>query len=152
MAFAQKCNQKDGPTTLEKALYIDEATLKKYPEEEKMQLNDIVINSTGTGTLGRVGIFDCSIPDGVVAVYPDSHVSSVRINPQLFAKYFYYFVKNKQSYLEEMGEGSTNQKELKIDTIANLIVPLPPLAEQKRIVEKIENAFAKLDQIAEQLA
>ena len=152
MAFAQKCNQKDGPTTLEKALYIDETTLKKYPEEEKMQLNDIVINSTGTGTLGRVGIFDCSIPDGVVAVYPDSHVSSVRINPQLFAKYFYYFVKNKQSYLEEMGEGSTNQKELKIDTISNLIVPLPPLAEQKRIVEKIENAFAKLDQIAEQLA
>ena len=51
-----------------------------------------------------------------------------------------------------MGEGSTNQKELKIDTIANLIVPLPPLAEQKRIVEKIENAFAKLDFIAEQLA
>ena len=152
MAFAQKCNQKEGPTTLEKALYIDESTLKKYSEEEKMQFNDIVINSTGTGTLGRVGIFNCKIPDDVVAVYPDSHVSSVRINPSLFAKYFYYFVKNKQNYLEEMGEGSTNQKELKIDTIANLIVPLPPLAEQKRIVEKIENAFAKLDFIAEQLA
>lgn len=151
MAFAQKCNQKDGPTTLEKALYIDEATLKKYPEEEKMQVNDIVINSTGTGTLGRVGIFDCSIPDGVVAVYPDSHVSSVRINPQLFAKYFYYFVKNKQSYLEEMGEGSTNQKELKIDTISNLIVPLPPLSEQKRIVEKIEKLYSFLDKIAENL-
>ena len=152
MAFAQKCNQKEGPTTLEKALYIDESTLKKYSEEEKMQFNDIVINSTGTGTLGRVGIFNCKIPDDVVAVYPDSHVSSVRINPSLFAKYFYYFVKNKQNYLEEMGEGSTNQKELKIDTIANLIVPLPPLAEQKRIVEKIDNAFAKLDFIAEQLA
>ena len=152
MAFAQKCNQKEGPATLEKALYIDESTLKKYSEEEKMQFNDIVINSTGTGTLGRVGIFNCKIPDDVVAVYPDSHVSSVRINPSLFAKYFYYFVKNKQNYLEEMGEGSTNQKELKIDTIANLIVPLPPLAEQKRIVEKIENAFAKLDFIAEQLA
>ena len=152
MAFAQKCNQKEGPTTLEKALYIDESTLKKYSEEEKMQFNDIVINSTGTGTLGRVGIFNCKIPDDVVAVYPDSHVSSVRINPSLFAKYFYYFVKNKQNYLEEMGEGSTNQKELKIDTIANLIVPLPPLAEQKRIVEKIENAFATLDFIAEQLA
>ena len=151
MAFAQKCNQKEGPTTLEKALYIDESTLKKYPDEEKMQFNDIVINSTGTGTLGRVGVFNCKVPDDVVAVYPDSHVSSVRINSLLYAKYFYYFVKNKQSYLEEMGEGSTNQKELKIDTIANLIVPLPPLDEQKRIVEKIENAFAKLDSIAKQL-
>lgn len=94
-----------------------------------MQFNDIVINSTGTGTLGRVGIFDYKILDDVTAVYPDSHVSSVRINQKLFAKYFYYFVKNRQCYLEEMGEGSTNQKELKIDTIANLIVPLPPLSE-----------------------
>ena len=151
MAFAQKCNQKDGPTTLEKALYIDESTLKKYPEEEKMQFNDIVINSTGTGTLGRVGIFDCNIPDDVVAVYPDSHVSSVRINSELFVKYFYYFIKNKQSYLEEMGEGSTNQKELKIDTIANLIVPLPPISEQKRIVSKIEELFEALDKIQSNL-
>ena len=132
-------------------MYREESTLKKYPDEEKMQFNDIVINSTGTGTLGRVGVFNCKVPDDVVAVYPDSHVSSVRINSLLYAKYFYYFVKNKQSYLEEMGEGSTNQKELKIDTIANLIVPLPPLDEQKRIVEKIENAFAKLDSIVKQL-
>ena len=147
MAFAQKCNQKDGPTTLEKALYIDESTLRKYPEEEKMQFNDIVINSTGTGTLGRVGIFDCNIPDDIVAVYPDSHVSSIRINPELFAKYFYYFVKSKQSYLETMGEGSTNQKELKIDTIANLTVSLPPLTEQKLIVEEIEKIFNLIDSI-----
>ena len=151
MAFAQKCNQKDGPTTLEKALYIDESTLRKYPEEEKMQFNDIVINSTGTGTLGRVGIFDCNIPDDIAAVYPDSHVSSVRINSELFAKYFYYFVKSKQSYLETMGEGSTNQKELKIDTIANLIVSLPPISEQKRIVSKIEELFEALDQIQNNL-
>ena len=151
MAFAQKCNQKDGPTTLEKALYIDESTLKKYAEEEKMQFNDIVINSTGTGTLGRVGIFDCNIPDDIVAVYPDSHVSSVRINSELFAKYFYYFVKSKQSYLETMGEGSTNQKELKIDTIANLKVPLPPISEQKRIVSKIEELFEALDKIQSNL-
>lgn len=147
MAFAQKCNQKDGPTTLEKALYIDESTLRKYPEEEKMQFNDIVINSTGTGTLGRVGIFDCNIPDDIVAVYPDSHVSSIRINPELFAKYFYYFVKSKQSYLETMGEGSTNQKELKIDTIANLTVSLPPISEQKLIVAEIEKIFNLIDSI-----
>lgn len=38
------------------------------------------------------------------------------------------------------------------DIFKSFLFPLPPLAEQKRIVEKIENAFAKLDQIAEQLA
>ena len=41
---------------------------------------------------------------------------------------------------------------LDVDTIKQQYIPLPPLAEQKRIVEKIENAFAKLDQISEQLA
>ena len=66
-------------------------------------------------------------------------------------KYFYYFVKSKQSYLETMGEGSTNQKELKIDTIANLIVSLPPISEQKRIVSKIEELFEALDQIQNNL-
>ena len=147
MAFAQKCNQKDGPTSLDKALYIDETTLKKYPEEEKMQFNDIVINSTGTGTLGRVGIFNCSIPNDVNAVYPDSHVTTVRILPEIDKLYCYYFIKTKQSYLETMGEGSTNQKELKPDTISSLYFPLPPYPEQKRIVSKIEELFSSLETI-----
>ena len=151
MAFAQKCNQKDGPTSLDKALYIDETTLKKYPEEEKMQFNDIVINSTGTGTLGRVGIFNCSIPNDVNAVYPDSHVTTVRILPEIDKLYCYYFIKNKQSYLETMGEGSTNQKELKPDTISSLCFPLPPYPEQKRIVFKIEELFSSLETIVSNL-
>ena len=147
IAFAQKCNQKDGPTSLEKALYIDETTLKKYPEEEKMQFNDIVINSTGTGTLGRVGIFNCNIPDNITAVYPDSHVTTVRILPEINKLYCYYFIKTKQSYLETMGEGSTNQKELKPDTISSLCFPLPPYPEQKRIVSKIVELFSSLETI-----
>ena len=151
MAFAQKCNQKDGPTSLDKALYIDETTLKKYPEEEKMQFNDIVINSTGTGTLGRVGIFNCSIPNDVNAVYPDSHVTTVRILPEIDKLYCYYFIKNKQSYLETMGEGSTNQKELKPDTISSLYFPLPPFSEQLRIVSKIEELFSSLETIVSNL-
>lgn len=151
MAFAQKCNQKDGTTSLEKALYIDESTLKKYPEEEKMQFNDIVINSTGTGTLGRVGIFNCSIPDDVNAVYPDSHVTTVRILPKIDKLYCYYFIKIKQSYLETMGEGSTNQKELKPDSISNLFFPLPSYPEQQRIVSKIEELFSYLDTISSNL-
>lgn len=36
-----------------------------------------------------------------------------------------------------MGEGSTNQKELKPISLINLRIPIPPLEEQKRIVNKI---------------
>ncbi|MBQ8775928.1 MAG: restriction endonuclease subunit S [Treponema sp.] len=145
MAFAQKCNQKGGPTSLDKALYIDESTLKKYPDTEKLQFNDTVINSTGTGTLGRVGLFNCTIPQNVNAVYPDSHVTTVRTLQNINKIYTFYFIKNSQPYLESMGEGSTNQKELKPDTINNMFFPLPPLNEQQLIVAEIEKIFAQID-------
>ena len=50
-----------------------------------------------------------------------------------------------------MGEGSTNQKELKPDTISSLYFPLPPYPEQKRIVSKIEELFRNLDTISSNL-
>ena len=147
LVFAQKCNQKDGPVSLEKALYLDESTLNKYPKEEFLQKGDVVINSTGTGTLGRVGFFNVDVPQNIKGIVPDSHVTTIRsvyVNPY----YLYCFLKNKQTYLEENGEGSTNQKELKPHTIYDLEFPLPPLAEQKRIVDKIEEIFASLDEIS----
>ena len=147
LVFAQKCNQKDGPVSLEKALYLDESTLNKYPKEEFLQKGDVIINSTGTGTLGRVGYFNVDLPHNIKGIVPDSHVTTIRsvyVNPY----YLYCFLKNKQTYLEENGEGSTNQKELKPHTIYDLEFPLPPLAEQKRIVDKIEEIFASLDEIS----
>ena len=147
LVFAQKCNQKDGPVSLEKALYLDESTLSKYPKEEFLQKGDVIINSTGTGTLGRVGYFNTELPQGIKGIVPDSHVTTIR-SSVVNSKYLYCFLKNKQSYLEKNGEGSTNQKELKPHTISDLEFPLPPLAEQKRIVDKIEEIFASLNEIS----
>ena len=147
LVFAQKCNQKDGPVSLEKALYLDESTLNKYPKEEFLQKGDVIINSTGTGTLGRVGHFNVDLPQGIKGIVPDSHVTTIR-SSVVNSNYLYSYLKNKQSYLEKNGEGSTNQKELKPHTIYDLEFPLPPLAEQKRIVNKIEEIFASLDEIS----
>lgn len=147
LVFAQKCNQKDGPVSLEKALYLDESTLNKYPKEEFLQKGDVIINSTGTGTLGRVGHFNVDLPQGIKGIVPDSHVTTIR-SSVVNSNYLYSYLKNKQSYLEKNGEGSTNQKELKPHTIYDLEFPLPPLAEQKRIVNKIEEIFALLDEIS----
>ena len=147
LVFAQKCNQKDGPVSLEKALYLDESTLNKYPKEEFLQKGDVIINSTGTGTLGRVGHFNVDLPQGIKGIVPDSHVTTIR-SSVVNSNYLYSYLKNKQSYLEKNGEGSTNQKELKPHTIYDLEFPLPPLAEQKRIVNKIDEIFASLDEIS----
>ena len=135
--FAQKCNTKYDDINMELALYLDESTLVKYPNDEYMQDKDTVINSTGTGTLGRVGIYRRTDNRREMPVVPDSHVTVIRANNEISAEYIYHFLKAYQQELEKLGEGSTNQKELKPLTLKNLIVALPPYAEQERIGNRI---------------
>lgn len=136
--FAQKCNLKSGGINMALAKFFDEDKLIKYREEDYLQDFDIVINSTGTGTLGRVGIFKDTDRIDEMSVVPDSHITVVRLSDLVDKQYVYYVVKMYQSYLEDKGVGSTNQKELKPGIIMGLNIPLPPLAEQKRIVNKLK--------------
>ena len=138
IAFAQKCNTKTGNIDLSLAQFIDEIVLSKYDDYEFLKNNDIIINSTGTGTMGRVGIFKSTDNPNKFAILPDSHVTTIRVNNITFYYYVYYCLKNLQSFFEKSGDGSTKQKELKPDIIRKVLIPLPPLAEQKRIVAKIE--------------
>lgn len=145
IAFAQKCNTKKGYIDLDLAKYI-ESKKAETQADIYLKLGDIVINSTGTGTLGRVGLFNVEYPENIIGVVPDSHVATVRLL-SIYPEYAYYFLRTCQAYLESLGEGGTNQKELKPSSIAELLFPLPPLAEQQRIVEKIEELFAEIDKL-----
>lgn len=147
--FAQKCNQKDGKISLEKAQFLNPEYGEKIDESEFLQDNDIIVNSTGTGTLGRVGLFKLSFVVPYDRVLPDSHITTIRTIKHIIPEYVYYYLKYKQEYLELQGVGSTNQKELRPETLANLKIPLSPLAEQQRIVDRIESIFAKLDEAKE---
>ncbi len=136
--FAQKCNVKAGGINLKLAKHIDMSTLDKYPESEYLVDGDIVINSTGNGTLGRIGIFrDFDRIDNCIIV-PDSHVTVVRINPQICIEYILAALKAYQPFLEGLGEGSTNQTELKPITVSNLLIPVPPYQEQERIAYNLK--------------
>lgn len=117
---------------MELAQFLSEKVLDKYPKDEFLLYGDIVINSTGTGTLGRVGCYDIA-NDNVV---PDSHITTIRPSDEIDKQYVYTYLKSMQSVLEKSGEGSTNQKELKPDTIKQLIVPIPSLKEQQKIIQK----------------
>lgn len=145
--FAQKCNVKTGGINMGLAKYLDERKLGKYPDTEFMQNGDIVINSTGGGTMGRVGLFEDTDRENNMRIVPDSHVTTIRSNAFVYYKYLFYVLKNYQGYLETQGEGSTNQTELKPAVIMNLLIPLPPLAEQKRIVAKIEELLPLCDRL-----
>ncbi len=145
LVFAQKCNVKSGGINLSLAKLLDENMLSKYPNDEFMEDFDIIVNSTGTGTLGRIGIFRNSDNFLNKKIVPDSHVTIVRTGVNFSSEFLYYCMKYYQPILEEKGEGSTNQKELKPKTIKDLYIPVPPLKEQQRIVGKIEALFPYIE-------
>ena len=149
LVFAQKCNTKRGIIDLSIALYLDELKLGKYPEEEFMLDKDIVINSTGGGTMGRVGFYRNSDNPDSIPIVPDSHVTTVRTTKNICAEYIFHVIKTYQPYMEKQGSGSTNQTELNAAVIRALCIPLPPLAEQKRIVAKIEEMLPLIDRYEE---
>lgn len=148
LSFAQKCNQKTGIINIGLALWIDDSTVSRYDEDEYMRDGDIVINSTGTGTLGRVGIYHSSDNPSGIPMVPDSHVTVVRTAESIVPQYVFFCLKAMQSELEKLGEGSTNQKELKPLTMQHLRIPVPPRSEQDRIVSailKIERKFGFIE-------
>ena len=136
---AQKCNQWSG-FSIDKAQFIDPDTLSSYGEERILQDGDLMWNSTGLGTLGRMVIYWSSLNPYELAV-ADSHVTVIRamkkfVMPQYL---YYYFTSNTvQSVIEDKSDGSTKQKELATATVKTYLVPIPPLMEQDRIISKIK--------------
>ena len=151
--FAQKCNLKEGGISLEKAQFLDPATLKRWPEEYKLQTGDILVNSTGTGTVGRTRLFDSSYLGDYPFVVPDSHVSVIRTYNDIDSGFIFSIMSSPwiQSYLEDNLAGSTNQKELYISVLQNIDIPLPPINEQSKIALKVSELFEGLDKIQTEL-
>ena len=151
LVFAQKCNTKYSGIDIGLALHLDESTLGKYPNDEYIQDGDVVINSTGTGTLGRIGFYRTADNHTGFPIVPDSHVTVVRGFRSIQPFYLYTIMKANQSELEKKGEGSTNQKELKPLTLKEMLIPIPPYAEQERISDAITAAFSTMSAIEDSL-
>ena len=152
LVFAQKCNNKHNGIDIDLALYLDESILGRYPADEYMQDGDIVVNSTGTGTLGRVGFYRTSDNNIGLPIVPDSHVTVIRGVSSIHAFYLYAFMKANQRELEKKGEGSTNQKELKPLTLKEMLVPIPPFSEQKQIEIAVSEALSLIGTIEKSLS
>lgn len=147
LSFAQKCNTKYDGIQMSLAKYLDESTLKRYTEEDAVIDGDTIINSTGHGTLGRVGFFTDSNNPNHLTIYPDSHVTVVRPSRNCDSRFIHLYIKTQQSWFEAKGEGSTNQTELKPAIIKSIVIPLPPLPEQQRIVARVDALMKEIDKL-----
>jgi len=146
---AQKCNQPWG-FTMEQAKFIDPDTIASYGKERFLQVDDLLWNSTGLGTVGRVAIYD-PLKNPYKLAVADSHVTVIRLfKNSVLSRFVFSYIKSSavQSKMDSMVSGSTKQKELATETVRNLVVPLPPFAEQTRIVEKLDVLLSEVDELA----
>jgi len=112
--------------------------LKKVPKERFVEKGDVLVNSTGTGTLGRVAQIR-SEPKEYTTV--DTHITILRPKKNiLFEDFFGYMVISIESLLQESGAGTSGQTELSRTTVQNDFLVCYPesLPEQRAIVEKLD--------------
>jgi type I restriction enzyme S subunit len=106
---------------------------KNVPPEKMARFGDVLINSTGVGTLGRVA----QVYQELKSYTVDSHVSIVRPDNNVSIDYFGISLMNLQSHFEGMGAGSTGQTELSRQRIDNTRLLLPPRNVQDHFSEVV---------------
>lgn len=136
----QKCIR-DWRVSLKDARFTD-TEAKRVHDDRILRDNDILVNSTGQGTLGRVAQFlELDKPATV-----DSHITIVRPTPDLvFPEYLGYVLKGRQNEIELLAEGSTGQTELSKLKLANLSIDLPSLSQQKKIADILGSLDEKIE-------
>ena len=87
----------------------------------QIEVGDILVNSTGVGTLGRVAQVLALVEETIV----DSHVTVVRAGEKLSWPYLGQWMVRQQPNIKVMGEGSTGQTELARSKLAALPILVP---------------------------
>ncbi|HFL3828656.1 TPA: restriction endonuclease subunit S, partial [Clostridioides difficile] len=118
---------------------VHESQLRRSIGEE----NDLLISIAGT--LGRVAILKkehlpCNMNQAICFV----RVFYEKVNVD-YLKYIISSLNIQKSMISKTK--TTAQPNLTLEIITDLIIPLPPLAEQKRIVEKVDQLFALIDEL-----
>lgn len=149
---SQKCVQWSG-FDLSPARYVAEDSLKTYGKERFLQEGDLLWNSTGTGTAGRITIYDLSEEIRAVA---DSHVTVIRL-AKFLPRYIWCVIASPwvqlriiPGHVESLVSGTTQQVELATSTVRALPIPCPPIEEQARIVAKVDELMVLCDKLEAQ--
>lgn len=117
----QKCNR-DFAISYESAR-IHDLTKKRVADEKMLNEGDVLVNSTGEGTAGRIAqLWDIPYPTTT-----DGHMITLRPTEEVDPLYYGYAIKAQQALIESLAEGSTGQTEI----------------NRKRLQEEVIIAFPK---------
>ena len=125
----------------------DSVPFCNIPNEEITQYllrkNDILFARTG-GTVGKSYLVS-EAPENVVYA---GYLIRTRYSEKLSPQYLKYFMES-YLYWSQLKKGTTitAQPNCNAKTLGKMVLPLPPLAEQQRIADKVSAFFAQLDAI-----
>ena len=136
----QKCNRNFQISYGDSRLH--DTLKKKVPPERYVKPDDILINSTGAGTAGRIA----QIEDVPSATTIDGHMILIRSNGKVTQKFLGYALKAHQWEVLQLDEGSTGQTELNRERLLDEIMINYPVSfdEQNAIVGTLESIDRKL--------
>ncbi len=130
--------------TLEKQYfkYLDEK--QEIPVNRFVKKNDILLNSLGQGTLGRVHLF-LENTDNVVV---DQHITIIRTDNNIINPYYLYYLlvsKKYQDKLVELVTGTTGMQMLNISAIRELKIPIPMKKNSDNFEKNVKLIFEKIN-------
>lgn len=114
---------------------------REVPPAKRVRYGDVLINSTGVGTLGRVAQYR----GNEVNLTVDSHVTVVRPRETAFNPWFGQALLDKKSDFERLGTGATGQTELGRKDIGAVLLATPPPELLTRCADAIWPFHMKAD-------
>ena len=109
--------------------------------------DDILITSTGEGTIGRVDIYPYDQP-----AIADGHVAIVRLRSGINSQYVVEFLRSEYGQIQMLRfvSGSTGQTELLIEHVRGLTIPVPNLSIQEGVVSEMLEARDRAEQLQDE--
>ena len=165
MKLGDLCNASSGktPSTSQKefwngnVLWVTSKDVKqKYIDSTQICLNDLGASSMQLYPpktmiiVGRSGILRHSLPVAILkkGATINQDLKALVFKDDRVVEFVYSVIKGmEQHLLHEYKKAGTTVDNLNFDLFLTAPIPLPPLAEQQRIVAKIEEAFAEIDAV-----
>lgn len=143
--IGQKNNQKNG-IDFTGVKFGEDAFYKGRSKKEFLNYGDILLNTLGTGSVGRIGYWNISDSNQYIT---DGHIMVIRTKDTADSRFVYYSLFVQQRELEDAAVGSTNQAFLTVTDIYKRTIPFPKIEMQRRIADFLDSKCSEIDDILE---